>query len=172
MIIQLVKIRKLDLKGMKFMDVVFKTEKAVFNYRVAGIWIENGHVLLHRDINESQWSLPGGRVEIAEDSQSSLKREFREELGIDVHVDRMALVIENFFEHGGRDFHEIGFYYAITSKGNPSSYNEAPFHGIEGERLIFKWTPINELNEVALYPECLRAVLKDMTPYIQHFVVK
>ena len=59
------KIRMLDLKGMNFMDVVFKTEKAVFNYRVAGIWIENGHVLLHRDVNESQWSLPGGRVEIA-----------------------------------------------------------------------------------------------------------
>ena len=44
----------------------------------------------------------------------------------------------------------------ITSEENPSSYNEAPFHGIEGERLIFKWTPIKELNEVALYPECLR----------------
>lgn len=166
------KIGKLDLKGMKFMDVVFKTEKAVFNYRVAGIWIENGHVLLHRDINELKWSLPGGRVEIAEDSQSSLKREFREELGIDIHVDRMAFVIENFFQHGGRDFHEIGFYYAITSKGNPSSYNEASFHGIEGERLIFKWTPIKELNEVALYPECLRDALKDMPPFIQHFVVK
>ena len=94
-----------------------KLDQAVFNYRVAGIWIENGHVLLHRDVNESNWSLPGGRVEIAEDSQSSLKREFREELGIDVHVDRMALVIENFFEHAGKDFHEIGFYYAITSEG-------------------------------------------------------
>ena len=101
-----------------------------------------------------------------------IKREFREELGIDIHVDRMAFVIENFFEHGGRDFHEIGFYYAITSKGNPSSYNEASFHGIEGERLIFKWTPIKELNEVALYPECLRDALKDMPLFIQHFVVK
>jgi 8-oxo-dGTP pyrophosphatase MutT (NUDIX family) len=154
------------------MDVVFKTEKAIFNYRVAGIWIENGHVLLHRDVNESNWSLPGGRVEIAEDSQSSLKREFLEELGIDVHVDRMALVIENFFEHGGKDFHEIGFYYALSSCKNSSSYNKNPFHGIEGKRLIFKWTPIKELNEVELYPECLRAALKDIPLHIQHFVVR
>lgn len=27
------------------MDAVFKTEKAVFNFRVAGVWIEKDHVL-------------------------------------------------------------------------------------------------------------------------------
>lgn len=154
------------------MDVVFKTEKAVFNYRVAGIWIENGHVLLHRAVNESNWSLPGGRVGIAEDSKSSLKREFREELGNDVRVDRMVLVIENFFEHGGKDFHEIGFYYLITAEENPSSFRKDTFHGIEGERLIFKWTSIKNLNEVELYPECLRTALKNLPQHIQHFVVK
>lgn len=54
---------------------MFKTEKAIFNYRVAGIWIEDGHVLLHKAVNESNWSLPGGRVEIAEEAQVSIKRE-------------------------------------------------------------------------------------------------
>ncbi len=29
------------------MDVVFKSKNKVFNLRVAGIWIENGHVLVH-----------------------------------------------------------------------------------------------------------------------------
>lgn len=154
------------------MDVVFQTEQAVFNYRVAGIWIKDGHVLLHRLVNESNWSLPGGRVAIAEESQSSLTREFREELGIDVQVERMALVIENFFTYGGRDTHEIGFYYVVTDEKNFTSFDEKPFHGIEGERLIFKWMPIDELDEIELYPECLQTVLKDIRPYIQHFVQK
>lgn len=44
------------------MDVVFKADKAVFNYRVAGIWIKNGYVLLHRFVNDDFWTLPGGRV--------------------------------------------------------------------------------------------------------------
>ena len=154
------------------MDVVFKTEKAVFNYRVAGIWIENGHVLLHRAVNESNWSLPGGRVAITEDSQSSLTREFREELGIDVQVDRMALVIENFFEYGGRDFHEIGFYYVVAAEKNFVSFHENPFHGIEGERLIFQWMPIEDLDRVELYPECLRTALRELRLHVQHFVVK
>ncbi|WP_203249224.1 NUDIX hydrolase [Sporosarcina beigongshangi] len=154
------------------MDVVFQTKQAIFHYRVAGIWIENGHVLLHRDVNESNWSLPGGRVSIAEDSQSSLRREFREELGIDIQVDRMALVIENFFEHGGQDFHEIGFYYAVTAGKNFASFDEKPFHGIEGERLIFQWMPLERLDQVDLHPQCLRASLQKLQPNIQHFVVK
>ena len=109
---------------------------------------------------------------MTEDSQSSIQREFREELGIDVHVERMALVIENFFEHGGKDFHEIGFYYAITAESNAASFKENTFHGTEGERLIFKWTPIVDLEGIALYPECLRTTLKEMPLHIQHFVVK
>ncbi|WP_342504982.1 NUDIX hydrolase [Sporosarcina sp. FSL K6-2383] len=154
------------------MDVVFQTEQAVFNYRVAGIWIENGHVLLHRDVNESNWSLPGGRVSIAEDSQSSLRREFREELGIDIQIDRMSLVIENFFEYRERDFHEIGFYYDVTAKKNFASFDEKPFYGIEGERLIFQWIPLEGLDQVDLHPVCLRASLQKSQPHIQHFVVK
>ncbi|MEK5038549.1 NUDIX hydrolase [Sporosarcina sp. FSL K6-3457] len=154
------------------MDVVFQTEQAVFNYRVAGIWIENGHVLLHRDVKESNWSLPGGRVAIAEDSQSSLIREFREELGIDVQVDRMAFVIENFFEHGGKDFHEIGFYYVVTADSNFASFHEQPFYGIEGERLVFQWTSIEELDRIELYPACLRTSLQKLQLHVQHFVVK
>ena len=66
--------------GEMILDVVFRTDKAVFNYRVAGIWVENGHVLLHRAVNDHHWSLAGGRVLIAEESKSSLKREFFEEL--------------------------------------------------------------------------------------------
>ncbi len=154
------------------MDVVFHTQQAVFNYRVAGIWIEDGHVLLHRDVNGSIWSLPGGRVAITEDSQRSLTREFREELGIDVQIERMALVIENFFEHGGKDFHEIGFYYVITAASNFASFHEKPFHGIEGKRLIYQWMPLDELHGVALYPECLRTALKDIQPNLQHFLQK
>ncbi|WP_318614508.1 NUDIX hydrolase [Sporosarcina sp. YIM B06819] len=154
------------------MDVVFQTAQGVFNFRVAGIWIENGHVLVHRDVNESNWSLPGGRVAIAEDSQSSLTREFREELGIDVQVDRMALVIENFFEHGGKNYHEIGFYYVVTADSNFASIQEKPFHGIEGERLIFKWMPLEKLDTVELYPECLRTYLQELQSNVQHLVVK
>ena len=34
-----------------------------FNYRVAGVAIVDGNVLVHRGENEPFWSLPGGRGE-------------------------------------------------------------------------------------------------------------
>jgi 8-oxo-dGTP pyrophosphatase MutT (NUDIX family) len=151
---------------------VFKTEKAVFNYRVAGIWIQNGHVLLHKAVNHNNWSLPGGRVEIAEESQLSIKREFHEELGIDIMTERLVWIVENFFEYDGKDFHEIGFYFIVSSDKNPYENNSTPFYGIEGERLVFKWTPIEELCDIELYPEFLRTAINILPNKIEHLVVK
>lgn len=59
------------------MDIVFPTEQGKFNYRVEGVWIKNGHVLLHKDSNDTNWSLPGGRVKMTEESKTALKREFQ-----------------------------------------------------------------------------------------------
>ena len=151
------------------MDVVFRTEKAIFNYRVAGIWIEDGHVLLHKDVNESNWSLPGGRVEIAEESQVSIKREFREELNLDITVNGLVWIVENFFEYDGKDIHEIGLYFSVSSQ-TFIEINDTPFNGIEGDRLIYKWTPIEELKDIELYPEFLRAEIKNLPKNTEHIV--
>ncbi|NHM31996.1 NUDIX domain-containing protein [Neobacillus terrae] len=152
------------------MDVVYKTERAIFNYRVAGIWIEDGHVLLHKDVNESNWSLPGGRVEIAEEAQVSIKREFREELDIDITVNGLTWIVENFFEYGGKDIHEIGLYFSVSSNKTTFEINDTPFYGIEGDRLIYKWNPIEKLSEIELYPEFLRSNIKKLPMNTEHIV--
>lgn len=35
------------------MDATFHLDNAVFNVRVAGIMIENGHVLIHKQVSDS-----------------------------------------------------------------------------------------------------------------------
>lgn len=154
------------------MDVVFHTDIALFNYRVAGIWIKNGHVLLHRDVNEKNWSLPGGRVKMAEDSTLSIKREFQEELGLDIKIERLAWVVENFFEYKGKDVHEMGLYYLVTQKNESFELNMSPFYGNEGERLIYRWTPLEELQKIQLYPEFLRTDLATISLSTEHIIVK
>lgn len=154
------------------MDVVFHTDIAVFNYRVAGIWIKNGYVLLHRDTNEKNWSLPGGRVKMAEDSTLSIKREFQEELGLDIKIEKLAWVVENFFEYKGKDVHEIGMYYLVSSEDKSFELSNSPFYGIEGERLIYQWMPIEELQEIELYPEFLRTALGKLPLETEHIIVK
>ncbi|MDX8047181.1 NUDIX hydrolase [Gracilibacillus sp. S3-1-1] len=154
------------------MDVVCKKNEAVFNYRVAGIWIENGHVLLHRSANDKKWSLPGGRVALTEDSPTSLKREFLEELDIDVQIGRLIWVVENFFTYEENLFHEIGFYYTVTSDNHAMVIDQTPFYGAEGDRLVFQWIPISQLKEVELYPAFLRTALTELPSHPEHIIVK
>jgi ADP-ribose pyrophosphatase YjhB (NUDIX family) len=152
------------------MDVIFKTDNAVFNYRVAGIVLKDSHVLLHKLANDQVWSLPGGRVTMGEEAQQSLVREFREELDVEVRIDRLAWIAENFFEYAGQNIHEVGFYFLIHSE--ELSFEKESFFGVEGERLIFKWTPIEELKNVPLYPQFLRTSLREIPAYPEHKIVK
>lgn len=152
------------------MDVILNTEQAVFNYRVAGILIDNGYVLLHKLAHEQQWSLPGGRVAMGEESSSSLKREFVEELNMNISIDRLVWIAENFFHYAGKKYHEIGLYYTVKSEENPTEQTNS-FYGIEGERLVFKWFPLEGLGKIELYPEFLKSALSNLPPYIQHVTV-
>ncbi|WP_129690569.1 NUDIX hydrolase [Gottfriedia acidiceleris] len=153
------------------MDVVFKSNNKVFNLRVAGIWIENGHVLIHRLASDTIWSLPGGRIKINEESHLSLKREFNEELGIEVEINQMMWTVENFFSYKGNDIHEVGLYYKIKSENKLSNSMNELFYGKEDNRLIFKWVSLENLEEIELYPEFLRKKLKEVSTE-NHFIVK
>lgn len=152
------------------MDVVFHTEKAVFNYRVAGVWIQDGRILLHRASEDKIWSLPGGRVEMNEPSPLSLQREFTEELDLSVQVGRLVWIVENFFEYREKKVHEIGLYYLVSTEDKQDLTN-GPFHGVEGERLVYEWVPISELEDVVLYPEFLKKALKKIPETIEHLIV-
>ncbi|MCM3719568.1 NUDIX hydrolase [Fictibacillus phosphorivorans] len=138
------------------MDAVFHVEHQVFNYRVAGVFIQEGHVLIHRSKNETHWSLPGGRVKVGEDARSSLKREMLEELAIDVEVRDHISTVENFFTYNGKDFHEVGLYFLIKARDPFSLYKGEEFSVEEAERLVFKWVSIEELGSYKLYPEFIK----------------
>lgn len=154
------------------MDAVFKTEKAIFNFRVAGIWIVNDHVLLHKDVDDLNWALPGGRVAIGEDTEQTIVREFSEELGVSVIVDSLIWTNESFYTYRGLKFHELGFYYKISANDASSFFKAEPFYGLEGERFIYKWAPIEEIKELPIFPEFLKDGIKEIPEYPQHIVTK
>jgi len=152
------------------MDAVFKVEAGIFNFRVAGVMIENGHVLLHKQVNDDHWALPGGRVKVLEESASGVKRELMEELGVVVEIENLLWVTENFFTYNEANFHEIGFYYLVSSE-KMMKHDEA-FNGIEGKDLLYQWVPINKLEELTLYPKFLKTSLKELPPSTQHIIIK
>lgn len=137
------------------MDLTFKTEQGIFNYRVCAI-IVNGNKLLAMKNNLTPfYYLPGGRVKFNEAAQDAMLREIKEELCIDAQIVRPLWFNQGFFiDDGTKDkFHELCIYYLIdianTNLMNTddifvtrkSKYNE-----------VFYWLDIDDIKEQYLYP--------------------
>ena len=82
----------IDTEGLEaFAVIVFDVDAGRFNYRVAGVCVHAGHVLLHQAAGDDFSALPGGRPELGEDSRTALAREMHEELGVEIVVRVAAL---------------------------------------------------------------------------------
>jgi ADP-ribose pyrophosphatase YjhB (NUDIX family) len=153
--------------------VAFDKEKARFNYRVAGVAIQNGRILLDRNSRNSYWVLPGGHPEMMESMTDALRREVREEIGVDVEVVRLLWIMENFF-HKNKDIHELSFYFQIQlPPASPLLASDGPFYGKEHDyTLTFQWYPIDEVSLLALplYPSNLAAELTQIPEVTHHLV--
>ncbi|MEN2768549.1 NUDIX hydrolase [Ornithinibacillus xuwenensis] len=140
------------------MDISVQLGEGIFNFRVGVILMNQERVLLHRGENDDFWALPGGRVTMFESTVETAVREIKEEIGVDVTVNRLLWHTENFFTFDEKAFHEIANYYKVDIL-NPESINlgHEPFKGIEqGSDLIYQWFPITSLSTINLYPVFLR----------------
>lgn len=45
-------------------DIIFKTEEYVFSYRVAGLLLHNGKVLLQRSADDTSYAIPGDLAKV------------------------------------------------------------------------------------------------------------
>lgn len=100
-------------------------------------------MLVHRAVHEPFWTFPGGRAEIGETSEETLKREMVEELGVEVTVHRLLWIVENFFHYEQRDWHELGFYYLMDIPPEfPFRPGEITHRVEDGDNYLeFKWVP-------------------------------
>ena len=95
----------------------------------------------------------GGGIEFLETSQEALKREYKEELNINIKVEKFCGISENIFTYQGKNAHEIIFYYNI--KINENDFKEK-YHIIDDDcETDAYWINIDEFknNKKILYPE-------------------
>ncbi len=144
------------------------------NVRAAAIIRDQGHVLLHRTVGEELWALPGGRVEIGEESSVAIVREMREELGEELKSGQLVYIVENFFEYSGEQFHELGFYFEASLGAQSKLLEKSKSHmGIEGnQKLEFRWFPSQKLEGINLRPHFLRESLAQAELGFHHVVQK
>lgn len=149
----------------------FDQGNARFNFRSAAVIIHDNHVLLHRLVGDSFWTLPGGRVEFFENSDSTLTRELLEELAIESSVERHLWYVESFFEYADRKYHEVANYFLVKLVEPQKLPLAEAFHGIEHDvNLEFKWFPLQELLSIDIRPKFLASGLLELpteTKYVK-----
>lgn len=151
--------------------ITFDEGNARFANRIVGVAFDRDRVLLHRTDDMTFWALPGGRAELLEPSPQTLVREMREEMGVEVQVDRLLWVAENFFTYGPRQHHELGLYFLMHLPLDSPLRDQPTFLGQEGDMPVyFEWHPIGTLENVALYPTFLRTGLQSLPPGVVHII--
>ena len=129
-------------------------ESQKFNLRAACLIMQDGKVLFQRFHNSDFWFLPGGRVEMMEETEQTIERELREEYGWKIKDKKLIWIVENFFRLEGRDFHELGLYYFVRIDGGIASTDE-DFTGLENIS-VSRWIPVSELAQYPIVPEFLK----------------
>lgn len=155
-------------------DVRIDTEEKGFKYRVCGIVMKDDKIMLQKASNDDFYFLPGGHVELGEDTKTAIIREMKEETEDDYKIESLLVINENFFKHGIKDYHELGFYYKLYPKENVATRNYSRVEIDKGreKQLVFEWIEIEKLNSIDFRPSFLKKKIINKDYKLEHIITK
>lgn len=112
-----------------------------FNVRVYGIRIQDGQLLVNEEMirGERVIKFPGGGLDWGEGTIDCLKREWKEELDLDIEV-LEHFYTTDFFQHSAYDDSQvISIYYLVAASPDDDIINYVP-----GERTY--WMDLKDVN--------------------------
>ena len=112
---------------------------------VAALIVEQGRLLAtQRGSGEwkDYWEFPGGKVEPGETGEEALRREIREELAMDIHVDRLLTTIDYDYPR----FHlKMHCYWCRLHAGQPTLLEHEALRWLSaGDLRSLHWLPADE----------------------------
>jgi mutator protein MutT len=137
----------IDLNGNK---VSVPVSKLTFSPAVYGVIIENGKILLSK-----QWDgydFPGGKIDIGESINNALKREVKEETGLDVEIGRIVHCESSFFKFRFEDkcVQSILMYYLCKRVGGELSTAFFDEHEKEYADMP-EWINLDDVSKIKFY---------------------
>ena len=103
--------------------------------------------------NETFYRCIGGGIEFLENSKEALKREFKEELDIEIKVGDFLGISENIFTYNGKNAHELILFYNVDIEDK--DYKEKYHIVDDNSESDAEWVEIDRFlnKEFKIYPE-------------------
>ena len=127
------------------------------NIRTTGIIIHDNKVLLHHNINHTYYALIGGRVQMHENSEEALLREFEEETGYKTKILKHLTTIENFYNYKDKVVYEIEFVYELEFIDENLKELKDTILNKEGkDYLQYEWVDLDDIQKIDVRPNIFK----------------
>ena len=146
------------------MDIRIIVDGVKLNVRSGIMIIKDNKILLHKNQNKDNYCLPGGGVHFLESSEEAIKREIKEETGLDIKVEECISTIENLFEKDGIKFHEIYFVYKGSFIDDVDT--NTIIDNIEGKPLKYGFVDLNKIDDYYILPVVIKDIIKNKKSHI------
>jgi 8-oxo-dGTP pyrophosphatase MutT (NUDIX family) len=128
----------------------------------AGAIVKNNKILLVKHGALKKWQIPGGLMELNESIEITIKREIKEELNIDIEVDKLVSVLSSpewiiEFPNGDR-IQQLTFFFLL--KGN---FEERNIKLQEDEIHEYKFFDFKDIPENTM--ECCKEKIKHLIAF-------
>lgn len=161
------------------MNLTIKTDDGRFNLRVGAIIYNSDKtkIFMQKQEKIEPYMFPGGRIDMYEDSYTSMKRKLEEELGIKDEDMYLKYIAENFVYVRGKKLHEVSFYYVLQlDEEKYGYYSDNIYHAKDEEhdgKSIFKWINISDLDNIDILPNNMKDKIKNIkTKELEHIIHK
>ena len=105
---------------------------------------DQGQILLllrgeNNKTNKGLWQLPEGKIEFGEQPEAALRREIKEETGIEITSSKILFPISSVMEVNGGKYHILRLIYEVSFEGNIC---------LDDDHESYKWLDVAEIQEM------------------------
>ncbi|MCH5161594.1 MAG: NUDIX domain-containing protein [Clostridiales bacterium] len=152
-------------------DMTVQCDNGIINVRVGAIILQDGKVLMVSNKRNDYFYSVGGRIQFGETAEQAIVREVLEETGVEMEIDRLGFVHENYFygdspANLGKIIYELSFYFYMKVPKNfvltCNSFTE------DGSEEYLTWVSPDE--KTKLFPAFFKTELNNPKTYVRHVV--